>query len=399
MWYLCENVYMVTGYENAAIYDFNRNLLFQLNSEAKNTLIRALKEEWKYMEEENIFFNSLERQGIITHCFVEKHDIHELVKEPKIDFVWIEITTSCNLKCIHCYDEAAYKTGTIMDYEQYCHIIDELLKIGVQKIQFIGGEPFILGKNIFRYLDYAVGKFEYIEIFTNGTLLKETWLEYIKNNNIRLALSVYSYIEEEHNKITKDNSSWKKTNAIIKKIKEKGIKYRVKNVIMSDLRIGEKNTNLYTLSEKRDIVRLVGRADQELMTKELLKKKLITRKSFTKPLNKVLVQRIVSGHNCFSRRLYFSTDLNVYPCVMERRLCHGNIKDKSLDQTINKSLMEMGKDYIQECQDCEFRYTCFDCRPDSNMRNVNEKPWYCTYNPYNGHWENEDSFIDNILES
>ena len=44
------------------------------------------------------------------------------------------------------------------------------------------------------------------------------------------------------------------------------------------------------------------------------------------------------------------------------------------------------------CQDCEYRYVCFDCRPISEAvagRNSNylSSPYpRCTYNPYTGEW-------------
>lgn len=45
-------------------------------------------------------------------------------------------------------------------------------------------------------LDYTVGKFQIIEIFTNGTLIPKDWFEYLAQNNIRMALSIYSYDEK-----------------------------------------------------------------------------------------------------------------------------------------------------------------------------------------------------------
>ena len=54
------------------------------------------------------------------------------------------------------------------------------------------------------------------------------------------------------------------------------------------------------------------------------------------------------------------------------------------------------KDKIEECSECEYRYACFDCRPNSLSRKISEKPWYCTYNPLTGNWEDIDGFILNL---
>ena len=247
-------------------------------------------------------------------------------------------------------------------------------------------------------LDYAIGKFEFIEIFTNGTLITDKWIDYFKTNNIRIALSVYSYDENEHDKVTTINGSHKKTITIIEKLYNKGIKYRVCNTIMKNINLGNKNTELYKLNPKKDILRMSGRGNVSLISKEQLKVKIITKDNFTKPLNKSLCQRIISGHNCFGSKLYIGTDKTIYACVMERRINHGKIT-KQHDIKLNPHILNFNKDFIDECKDCEFRYTCFDCRPDSLTDNIHDKPWYCTYNPSSGEWENVEKFIDNILNS
>ena len=83
---------------------------------------------------------------------------------------------------------------------------------------------------------------------------------------------------------------------------------------------------------------------------------------------------------------------------MERRISHGNLKSSSLENLLTESILRLGKDHINECKDCEYRYACFDCRANSLSDNVLEKPWYCTYDPYQGEWEDPERFIERILE-
>ena len=45
MYYLCENVYIVNGAVNAAIYDFNNNLLYQVSEKPKELLNKCLSGE------------------------------------------------------------------------------------------------------------------------------------------------------------------------------------------------------------------------------------------------------------------------------------------------------------------------------------------------------------------
>lgn len=397
--YLQSNVYLVDGAVNGAIYDLNTGELYQIENKAKNLLHRVIdgNTSIKMTDEEKDFISQLYSLNILTDEYVEKHEIEDLKEKTRIDFVWIEVTNLCNLQCIHCYDEASCGEGVIMDINEFYHIIDELVNYGIRKLQIIGGEPFVLKEKLKLYLDYCIGKFDYIEIFTNGTLITDEQIKYIKENNIKIALSVYSYDEEMHNKVTLNQSSWKLTNNTIEKLKLNDITYRVKNVLMKDLDLGNKNTELYELSSVKDIVRLTGRANIELISDSQLKRKLITKNNFAYKITKNLVEKCISGHNCFSRRLYFSSDLGVYPCVMERRICHGNIKNKHLDEIIDNRILSFTKDTIEGCKNCEFRYCCFDCRPDSNGSDLYAQPWNCTYIPNEGQWrKNIADFITKI---
>lgn len=396
--YLRENVYLVDGCVNAAIYDLNNGNLYRISGGSKSLLFSLLHGEQKSCNEiEKQFIDCLISKNLITYEYVSCHHINQLHCDEKISFVWIEITTGCNLRCVHCYDEAG-SVLKVMDYGLFCHIVDELVRNNISKVQIIGGEPFILGDELLKYLDYCVGKFEMIEIFTNGTLINDHQIEYLKRHNIRIALSVYSYKSYVHDFITQIEGSHLKTNHTIERLQENGITYRVKNVVMNGLDQGLPNTSLYRLDPNHDIVRMVGRANLDLLNKKLLKQKLITEKNIGRRLNKKTVARMVNGHNCFFRRLYFAVDGIVFPCVMERRVSHGSIIHQELVNVINSKLREFNKDYIEECKCCEFRYCCFDCRPDSLSDDIHAKPWYCTYYPKIGKWKDPDEFVDEFFD-
>lgn len=399
MWYIEKDVYFVEGKINAAFYDLNKGELYQISKEAKELINRVVHHNKDLTDSEIQYLNELVDLKILTNDFVEFHHIKDLTKKANIDFVWIEVTNMCNLRCVHCYDDALSCNGKIMQINDFKHIVDELEKNDIHKIQLIGGEPFILGERLLEYLDYCLDKFDYIEVFTNGTLIKDEWYRYLHKNNIRIALSVYSYDEEVHNYVTQNEQSWRKTNNTIKKLKEYNISYRVKNVLMKNVDIGTKNTNLYELSHNKDIVRLTGRAKLNLISDDLLKKKLITENNLVYKINKELIKKCLNGHNCFARRAYFSVDLDVYPCVMERRLVHGNISNTELSTMMKNEILNFNKDVISECRECEFRYCCFDCRPDSNGKNIYDKPWHCTYLPLKGKWhDNINEFIRELRE-
>mgnify|MGYP000869883028 CR=1 FL=1 len=399
MWNLCSDVYFVKGAHNALLYDLDRGLLFKLNIDAKNTLSKALSGNYLNPNEEQ-FLEEIERKNLITHELLScKRDIADLKEENTIDFAWVEITDICNLKCVHCYNEAKCNHGNIMALEDFKYIIDELEKNNIRKVQLIGGEPFILGRRIFEYLNYLLGKFDFVEIFTNGTLVENDFIPYFAENKIKFALSVYSNLADNHDKVTQRKGAWNKTNQTIRKLNAANIKYRICNVLMKNIQLGNNNSSLYKLNPNKDVVRLTGRANFSLLTPELIKKRLITSKCFRYPINKKMIRRFINGHNCFSSKIYVSVHSEVYPCVMERRVSHGNLKHHTLKEILNDKIMKLTKDCIDECKNCEYRYVCHDCRPDSNGNKFLSKPWYCTYDPYTGRWLPVQNFINKLIES
>jgi len=397
---LNDNVYLVKGYTKSCIYDFNSSKLYSLNNSLalKIDLVNKGKVAVGAIDEElcNIFEEFI-KLGILklTEAPVTQH-IDEIKPSDKgVNFAWIEITNKCNLKCVHCYNEADAQCDAVMSLSDYKHVIDNLMDLGISKVQIIGGEPFFDKKVLKDMLDYTVGKFQVIEIFTNGTLITQDWFSYLAEHNIHVALSVYSYNEEIHDKITGNRGSWAKTNRTIESLNKYGIVYRVCNVLMKGIEIGEKITDLYNLSIEKDVVRMSGRANFSLLTDDLIRKKLITKESFQDAIKKSFCGLLVAGHNCFRSKLYISADLTVYPCVMERRLKHCVI-DKNSGITLNNSIRYFNKDKINGCCQCEYRYACYDCRPNSLSGDILEKPWYCTYEPASGEWLDEEKFIANL---
>jgi hypothetical protein len=78
---------------------------------------------------------------------------------------------------------------------------------------------------------------------------------------------------------------------------------------------------------------------------------------------------------------------------MERRVNYGNLKEQPLIEMLNHQFRFLSKDNIEGCKDCEYRYGCFDCRPDSNGRGAYQKPWFCSYNPKTGEWHDLKSMF------
>ena len=72
----------------------------------------------------------------------------------------------------------------------------------------------------------------------------------------------------------------------------------------------------------------------------------------------------------------------------------GHIDNIPLKQVVENAsfqkLWNVNKDQVLDCQDCEFRYICHDCRAYvADPNNELSKPAKCQYNPYEACWENQ----------
>ncbi|MGH3939241.1 MAG: radical SAM protein [Pseudonocardiaceae bacterium] len=57
-------------------------------------------------------------------------------------FLWCELTSRCQLSCQHCYARSG-PSGThgTMRSADWVRVLDQATELGVQMVQFIGGEP------------------------------------------------------------------------------------------------------------------------------------------------------------------------------------------------------------------------------------------------------------------
>lgn len=110
------------------------------------------------------------------------------------------LTQSCNLNCIYCYgDGGAYGSGGDMTEKTAFQAVDWMLeqagKIKKLHIGFFGGEPFLnfpLMKAIVDYAEkrvQAMGKKIAFHTTTNGTLLDDEEIDFIKEHRVEVMVS------------------------------------------------------------------------------------------------------------------------------------------------------------------------------------------------------------------
>lgn len=396
-----KGVYIVDGIKKASIYDCNNDKHYWVDIETSDYLRKLVTKELETIDEETV---SAALDIDIIEEFDDSEgsavwpDINELFSFPRhIDYAWIELTNQCNLRCTHCYNESEQRIKKCLTYEDFVHVVDELVRFGIKAVQLIGGEPFLIKEDVlFNMLDYASRSFNEFEIFFNGTLTSKEHLERIKREypNCKIAMSLHSFIKEEHEKITQVKGSYEKSVATLRNLQELEIPFRYVGIYAAGIDIGKELD--FGVPYRRDYIRLTGRGNISHYDRQLLSEKIITLDTFKfNDLEATL--KSTYSECCFANYLYVGSDMNVYPCVMERRLCHGNLKNRSLTEILDRKLINYSKDDVKECKHCEFRHICKDCRPDSISMKVDDKPWYCSYDVANGEWVDMNEFIDQIL--
>ena len=237
-----------------------------------------------------------------------------------LDFLWLEITPSCNLHCKHCYTQSSpfLNDPKIVDWQK---VLVDAYKLGCKQVQFIGGEPTYQSK----LLDYVrtahnLG-YRFIEVYTNLTLLTDNFADEFSRFGVNVATSFYSCHEEIHDGITGVKGSFKKTVAGIRKILNKKIPLRI-GIVTLDINKHEVN----------DVQRFLIRLGVD---------KNCIRTDHTRPVGRGLnlttyenLEGSLCGR-CWRGKLTISWDGNCYPCVFARIVNVGNVLTKNLSEIVS----------------------------------------------------------------
>jgi MoaA/NifB/PqqE/SkfB family radical SAM enzyme len=243
-----------------------------------------------------------------------------------LDFLWLELTNRCNLKCVHCYTDSTPQTGyrDLLTAEDYLSVMNQAYALGCRKMQFIGGEP-QLNRDFHRLLvaSKAIG-FEFVEVFTNLTRLDEKTVRFARSTGIRFATSVYSDKPEVHQAITRNRSSHARTIKNLKHLIDSDIVTRAA-VIQIDQTSAEVLTTKRFLTDlgvrhiRDSRVRAFGRGEDVLSQRSQMSE--------------------LCGH-CWSGRLCVAPDGDVYPCVMARQWPVGNVLETPLHRIVQSNALK-----------------------------------------------------------
>lgn len=271
-----------------------------------------------------------------------------------LNFLWLEITRKCNLQCVHCYAESspqqALKEGLLFD--DWLRIMKKAREVGCEAVQFIGGEPTI-HPDLPRLIIAAREEgYKFIEVYTNGTIFSENLLDLFAAHKIHLAFSVYSSIEEVHDRVTRKPGSLSKTLRVISRAVEMGLPTRVGIIKMEENAQGCEETvefirQLGVQDVKVDVERGIGRGRRERAVEP--------------------VQELCGA--CWDSKLAVDADGNVFPCVFSRFATVGNSRHESLSTLLQSPKLRAFREevFALSRKRTEGELSALDCNPAAGV--------------------------------
>jgi len=326
----------------------------------------------------------------------------ECLERPHIHGCQIELTSTCNERCLHCYIPHELKTE-ILPYEVIENVLKQLNEIGTLTLTLSGGEA-LSHPNIAKILRKARELDFSITLLSNLTLLNKELIKVLKETNPSLVqTSLYSTVPEEHDHITQLKGSFAKTTAAIDALIAENIPVQISCPVMKSNFRSYKNVLKYAQERKckaqTDFI-MMARYDfstdnlnerlDEKETEEIIRDIMVYDKEYSEltdtPVKAKSRDEIAKEAICGVGRdnLCIASSGVVYPCSGWQGMALGNIKEQPIKDIWEHSpkmleLRSITKGSIPQCLDCEDKQFCAPCL----VRNFNEsKGDYLKVNPH-----------------
>jgi len=264
-------------------------------------------------------------------------------------FLELEITQFCQLTCAHCYSESGPHGGRgTMTPDDWEGLIGQAAALGVETVQFIGGEP-TLDPDLPRLVRYALGAGVNVDIYTNLVHVTAQLWELFSLPGVSVGFSWYSADPGKHAEVTGSLASYARTRANIIEAVRRGIPLRAGIVeAVAGQGIEEAMAELRALGVAKmhaDRSRGVGRAA-----------------GGGEPAISELCGR------CGRGRAAIGMDGQLTPCVLGRFLVAGNVKETPLGEILGG---QVWREIVASVPPVD---ACVTCTPsDSNDCNPSRK--------------------------
>lgn len=398
--FLNNNCILVSGRKASAIYDLNNQTICSIDNKI-SSLIKSCKAGNKIIEfnsgnsEENteimkyLMLLQQNKYGFFSKKYIVTEELEpnwglnrpENKNDPiDIKKAWIEIIRNCNLKCIHCfeYDGSISKCSCTrdpvnkrghFDAQKGKQIIRDLDVFNCKEIVLIGGEP-TLEKKLLKEMinDILNTKIKKIRVKTNLTTDIDNLLLTLKNERIIVDTTIFSNTKKTNEEITNKRDTFYTWIKNAEKIIANNISLEVNIEVLkkNEDQINQTITFLKELGVKKIIRKFIYSNNPEIWP-DKYSSHMIFDESKISGVKKDEFFYNRERNPCWYGKLAVTFDGFILPCIMARNHIIAHIDHKSVKEVMIEKLplafWTITKDKITFCKDCEFRYSCSDCRP------------------------------------
>lgn len=121
----------------------------------------------------------------------------------------LELTSACNLSCKHCYNQSGKKSSEDLSHNEWKRVAAEILELQPFQMIFSGGEPLLLGENLFELMDMLnVDPIRFI-IISNGWLATPDVVNrLVQYNYYWMQISIDGFNSVVHDEFRGARDSW-----------------------------------------------------------------------------------------------------------------------------------------------------------------------------------------------
>lgn len=168
--------------------------------------------------------------------------------------IQFELTSKCNQACIMCYNQSGLSKNTEnhdIDIDKLLNIAHELAAVNVPQIIISGGEPTLLGNDLFKIMDLFHEKGSHFVFITNGMLINEKNIkQFAKYNYAWMQFSIDGATSEIHDSIRGVKGAFKKVIHAVALARANGIPVGIASTIQ--------RKNLHETSDMIDLAYHLG---------------------------------------------------------------------------------------------------------------------------------------------
>ena len=292
----------------------------------------------------------------------------------------IELTTKCPLYCKHCYVNAG--AGTSMDNNLLKSIIGQAQRLGIQELQFTGGEP-LLYNDLALYVQDALDAKCRVQIFTSGYICdNHTIAQFKKFAGERLHFQVsLDGLEEYHDAFRGVKGSFSRATHFLEEMHNLGFQTTVGTTIDSQSYSDMRNLCQHCKKVGVSVLRLgtitnQGRAEKNNLERDNDKIKfteemkcLLKASEETNNFKIFLAEEPPQNTNILKNcglgqlLLKINPEGLVFPCLMSD-MCIGNLNNSSIveiQRRTSRLFENIEAPNNSACASCKYCMLCNSC--------------------------------------